>query len=141
MAGVAVFGLLAWRSVEVEQAEPNEALGRFTEIRNRFTGSDPILRVDAEGRIVRRNPPERETGPPKHLRVLTYRASEQRLVYANIAFWFLTVKGPAVQFSLRGTGLDLNRLGITPGDLKRYGPCLVLDEARADGSRLLVWTE
>ena len=141
MAGLALFGLLAWRSVEVEHAPPSEALRRFTEIRDRFTGSDPILRVDAEGRMVRRNPPETETGRPKYLRVLTYRSSEQRLVHASIAFWFLTVKGPAVQFALRGTGLDLNRLGITASDLKRYGPCLVLDEARVDGSRLLVWTE
>lgn len=141
MAGFAIFGLLAWRSIEVEHAPPNQALRRFTEVRDRFTGSDPILRVDAEGRLLRHNPPEQETDPPKYLRVLTYRASEQRLVHANIAFWFLNVKGPAVQFALRGTGLDLNRLGITPSDLKRYGPCLVLDEAHADGSRLLVWTE
>ncbi len=40
-----------------------------------------------------------------------------------------------------GTGLDLERLNVTPDELQRCGVCLVLDEARTNGDRLLVWTE
>jgi hypothetical protein len=75
------------------------------------------------------------------MRVLAYRRPEQRLVRADVPLWFLKLKGPAVQYALRGTGLDLERLGVTPADLERYGACVVLDETRANGDRLLVWTE
>jgi hypothetical protein len=58
-----------------------------------------------------------------------------------VPFWFLKVKGPAVQYALRGTGLDLKRLGVSPADLEGYGVCLILDQTRTNGDRLLVWTE
>ena len=61
---------------------------------------------------------------------------EQRLVHAIVPFWFLKMKGPAVQYALRDTGVDLKRLGVTPGDLEQYGAGVVLDEARANGDRL-----
>jgi hypothetical protein len=140
-AGLIVFGLMAWRSVTVERAEPDDALRRFVEIRSRFAGTEPILRVEADGRVVRSREPMGEGRPPKYFRVLAYRAQERRLVRANIAFWFLKAKGPAVKYSLRGTGLDLDRLGISPADLARYGPSVVLDETGSDGGRLLVWTD
>lgn len=141
LIGLGVFGLFAWRSVTVQHAPPNEALRRFTEIRNALAGLEPIVSVNAEGRFVRRGAPDSEPRQIKLLRVLAYRTGEQRLVRANIPFWFVSAKGPAVQWSLRGTGFDLNRLGLTASDLKRYGPTLVFDETRENGDRLLVWTE
>jgi len=70
-----------------------------------------------------------------------YRAAEHRLVAADVPFWFLKGKAPAVRFALRGTGLDLERLGMTPGELERYGAALILDENAASGDRLLIWTK
>ena len=141
LIGLGVFGLLAWRTVTVQHAPPNEALRRFTQVRDAFAGLEPIVSVSGEGRFVRRSAPESEPRQIKLLRVLAYRATEQRLVQANIPFWFVSAKGPAVQWSLRGTGFDLNRVGLTASDLKRYGPSLVLDETRDNGDRLVVWTE
>ena len=101
-----------------------------------------MLRVDAAGVVTRRQAPEiSQAVPPTRLRVLAYRAPERRLVQAEVPFWFLKLKGPAVRYALRGTGLDLERLGVSPADLERYGVCLILDEARANGDRLVVWTE
>jgi hypothetical protein len=141
-AGIAVFALLVWRSVTVEQAQPEDAMRRFAEIRTGIARTEPVLRLDAAGHVARREPPpESETVRATRLRVLAYRAPEQRLVRADVPFWFLRVKGPALQYSLHDTGLDLERLGVTPADLDRYGVCLVLDETRANGDRLLVWTE
>ena len=138
--GLIVFGFLAWRSVHVEHVEANEALRRFVEIRERFSGQEPILHIGPDGRMMRRSAPTSPMQAPEDFYVLAYHAAGQRLVRAHMPFWFLSVKGPAAQFALRDTGLDLDRLGVTPRDLKRYGPCLVLDETRADGSRVLVWT-
>jgi hypothetical protein len=139
--GLTVFGFLAWRSVHVEHMEANEALRRFVEIRERFSGQEPILRIGPDGRMMRRSAPTSPMQAPEDFYVLAYHAAAQRLVRADVPFWFLTLKGPAAQFALRGTGLDLDRLGASPADLKRYGPSLILDEVSADGGRLLVWTE
>jgi hypothetical protein len=142
LAGIGIFGFLAWQSVRVEQAPPNVALLRFAEIRQRLALTEPALQIDEAGGVTRRNvPAESATVPPTRLRVLAYRAPQQRLVHADVPFWFLKVKGPAVQYALRDTGLDLDRLDVSPADLERYGVCLILDETRANGDRLLVWTE
>jgi hypothetical protein len=132
---------MAWRSVSVERAEPDDALRRFSEIRSAFSRLEPILRVEPDGRVVRSKEPAGEGRPPKQFRVLAYRVEDRRLIQADIPFWFLRTKGPAVRYALRGTGLDFDRLGISPADLARYGPTVVLDETAADGGRLLVWTE
>ena len=142
VAGLGIFAFLVWRSVTVERAGPQDASIRFAAVRDRFAGIEPILQVDADGAVRRRDvPTDGDVTRPTRLRVLAYRVAEQRLVRADVPFWFLKTKGAALQYSLHGTGLDLERLGVTPADLERYGVCLVLDETRANGDRLLVWTE
>jgi hypothetical protein len=142
LAGIGIFGVLASHSLTVEEAQPDEALRRFAKIRQRLAWTDPMMQVDEAGGIRRRERTEHsEMVRPTRLRVLAYRVPEQRLVHAEVPFWFLKVKGPATQYALRGTGLDLDRLGVTPADLERCGVCLVLDETRTNGDRLLVWTE
>jgi hypothetical protein len=135
-AGIGVFVFLAWRSITVEQAKPDDAFRRFNEVRNSLAWTEPILHVDRAGAITRRAAPsQRDVAHLTRLRVLAYRMPEHRLVRADVPFWFLTIKGPAVQYALRGTGLDLKRLGLTPADLERYGACVVLDESRPNGDR------
>ena len=35
----------------------------------------------------------------------------------------------------------MDRLGVTPDELQRYGPAIVIDRVRPNGDLLLVWTE
>jgi hypothetical protein len=62
-------------------------------------------------------------------------------VSAEVPFWFFRLKGPAAHLALRDTGFDLERLGLTPADLSRHGPSIVIDSSRDNADRLLVWTE
>jgi hypothetical protein len=141
-AGVVVFGVLVSRAVTVEQAEAPEALRRFAAVRSSLRGTTPLLALDEAGTVVRRtDPPSVSPVRLTRLAVLTYQVNARRLVSADVPFWFLKLKGPAAQVALRGTGLDLTRLGITPADLERYGPSLVIDHTRPGGDRLLVWTK
>ena len=141
-AGLTIFGILAYRAVTVERADVPEALRRFAAIRATVAGADPLLTLDDAGRVVRRRePPASGRAKPTRLGVLTYRARDQRLVSADVPFWFFRLKGPAAQFAVRGTGLDLERLQITPADLERHGPAVVIDHTNRDGDRLLVWAE
>ncbi len=141
IAGLSVLAFLAWRSVTIERADPSDALRRFAQVESRLGSSEPMLRIDAGGTIMRRPPPVREPAHLSRLQALAYRVPEQRLVHAVVPFWLLKVKGPAVQYALHDTGLDLKRLGLTPADLEQYGAGIVLDEIRPNGDRLLVWTE
>lgn len=141
-AGFAIFGIMVWNAVDVVDADPADAAVEFDRIRARFGEEPPLLAIDAEGQLVRREATRR---PPAalatHLRVLSYRAAAARLTRANAALWFLKIKGPAAQMILRDTGLDLEQLRLTAADLERLGPALVLDRASPSGDRLLVWTE
>jgi hypothetical protein len=141
--GFAIFGVLAWRAVRVERADAAVAVQRLEAARARLGDAPALLRRDAAGRLVRgpglahASAPER---PAERLLVLAYRAAESRLVRAEVPLWFLELKAPAVEPMLRGTGLEPSQLSLTPAELRRAGPSLVLDEARG-GDRLLVWTE
>jgi hypothetical protein len=142
IVGLAIFGRLAYQAVDVEQVGRSEALTRFAAARDGFRDQAPMLEVDAEGRVsARRAPPPVLPQDVSRLKALAYWSADERLVLTDVPFWFFRLKRPALQFALRGTGLDLDRLGLTAEDLARQGPSLVLDEARANGDRLLVWTE
>jgi hypothetical protein len=139
--GLSVFGALAWRAVSIRHASQSEALTQFDAVRARFSPVDPLVQRDRSGRFARHNPSRPSARPPTQLRVLAYRAAEERLASADVPLWFLRVKGPAAALARRGTGFDLESLGLTAEDLTRAGVGVVLDETRDDGDRVLAWTE
>jgi hypothetical protein len=142
IAGMAIFAALAWRAVDVEEADAPEALRRVAAVRAALGNRPPLLTLDEAGHVVRRAaPPAHQPRPLTRLAVLAYQADEQRLVSADVPYWFFRLKGPAAQYLVRGTGLDLERLELTAADLARYDPSLVIDHVRPNGDRLLVWTE
>jgi hypothetical protein len=139
--GLTIFTALAWRSVSVERADATDAVRRFEDVRRDFRSTQPLVRRDQNRGLVRNAPATARGAAPVQLRVLVYRASEERLIQADVPLWFFRVKGPAVDYALRGTGFDLASLGLTAGDLEHAGAGLVVDEARTNGDRLLAWTE
>lgn len=140
--GFSIFGVLVWQAVETEKTDATEALRRFSAARATFESMEPMLDLDSKGRLIGRQlDPDSTPKKLDQLRVLVYTASQERLVAADVPFWFVKLKGPALQFVLRETGFDLKSLGITPRDLERRGPGLILDESTPNGDRLLVWTE
>lgn len=142
IVAIAVFGFLASRAVTVEDASAPEALRRFESIRAALGGREPLIGLDEAGNVIRRaSPPLTTSRAVTDLRVLAYQAGEERLVTADVPMWFFRMKGPPTQFLVRGTGLDLERLQITAAHLERFDPSVVIDHARANGDRLLVWTE
>jgi hypothetical protein len=140
--GLAVFGVMVYRAVTIQTVASPDALREFSRVRAALPPGPPLLGIDAAGNVVRRaqspkNPPD----PIRRLRVLAYHADTRRLVSAEVPFWFLKLKGPAAQLALRDTGFDLERLRITPTELARHGPSVVIDSPRDNGDRLLAWTE
>jgi hypothetical protein len=139
--GFTVFGVLAWRSVTVQRMDAADATSQFDAVLAEFPLREALVTRDALGRF-KRQPLSGNAGlPPDQLHVLAYRAQEQQLVRADVPFWFFKVKGPAVQYALRGTGFDLEALNLTSRDLEQFGAGVVLDETRVNGDRLLAWTQ
>jgi hypothetical protein len=142
LASIAVVGLLAWRAVTVEDAPRAVAERRIASVRAGLPSTAPLIDIDDEGRAVRMSSPgDGAARPIARLKALGWRAADQRLVSADIPFWFFKLKGPAARYALAGTGFDLDRLGVTPADIERFGPAVIVDHTSRDGSRLLVWTE
>jgi hypothetical protein len=140
--GFAVFGVMVYRAVTIQTAESSDALREFARVRAALPAAPALLGLDAAGNVVRREQPRTHSPDPiRRLRVLAYHAGSRRLVSAEVPFWFLRLKGPAAQYALRDTGLDLERFRITPAELARHGPSVVIDSSRDNGDRLLVWTE
>src|SRR4051794_2151518 len=98
LAGLALFGVLAWRSVTIERAAPSEALRRFEEIRGGRDETVPVLHVDAARGVTRRPPPDHPAASPTRLLVLAYHVSGERLVRADVPFWFVKMKGWGAQY-------------------------------------------
>ena len=141
MVGLSIFGALAWRAVTIRRADASGALRRFTAIRARLPTTVPLVHRDLSGRLVRSDAGPRQGASASRLRVLAYRVQEERLVEVDVPLWFVEVKGPAMQFALRGTSIDFQSLGVTAADLQRAGAAVVLDETRSNGDRILAWTE
>jgi hypothetical protein len=137
--GLSAFGLMAWQAVSVQQIDPNGALQEFEAVRARIKGA-PLVRRDESGRFERRVTAAGDA-TASTLHVLAYHVTGRQLVRADVPFWFFKAKGPAVQYALRGTDFDLAALNLTPGELQAVGPCVVIDEKRSNGDRLVAWTD
>jgi hypothetical protein len=141
VGGVLIFGGLVWRAVTIKEAAPATASEEFAAARVALPGR-ALVDIDDQGRVTRReSAPDRAPQPINRLKAMAYQPRLGRIVRADVPFWFLKLKGPAARLALRDTGVDLERLALTPADLERYGPRIVVDQLSSSGSRLLVWTE
>jgi hypothetical protein len=141
LCGAAIFGGLVWRTVTITEVAPATASEEFAAARAVLPGH-ALVDIDDQGRVTRReSAPDRAPQPINRLRAMAYQPRLGRIVRADVPFWFLKLKGPAARLALRDTGVDLERLAITPADLERYGPRTVVDQSSSSGSLLLVWTE
>ena len=142
LAGMVTFVVLASRAITVQNASRAEAERRIAGVRAGFPSRTPLVDVDDNGRAVRTTSTSEGTARPvARLKALAWRDADQRLVSADTPFWFFQLKGPAARYALEGTGFDLDRLGLTPADLERFGPGIIVDHAGRDGGLLIVWTE
>jgi hypothetical protein len=142
LAGMVAFVLLASRAITVQNASRTEAERRIASIRAGLPSKTALVDIDDNGRVVRTRASSDGTARPvARLKALAWRDADGRLVSADTPFWFFKLKAPAARYALDGTGFDLERLGLTPADVERFGPGIIVDHAGRDGSLLLVWTE
>lgn len=122
---------------DVDEAGAGDA---FDEVRARFAGQEPLVTIDG-GRLTVVELERRMasyTGPtPQTLRVLVWSEDEGKLVRLAIPFWLLRLsRDQPMNLDIDG----MERIRVTPAELDRAGPALVLDHRDRD-ARILMWTE
>jgi hypothetical protein len=134
---VGAWTFIAWDWVTAIHAPPDDAARQFDSARLAHAGEEPVVTL-RDGAFVRRPFSTDPRDAPSDLLVLVYHRPTERLIRAEVPFWFLRMKGPASERMLRGAGIDLAEFGLTVDDLSRYGPALVFDGTRGEDRVLLV---
>jgi hypothetical protein len=134
---VGVWTFIAWDWVTTGHAPPGEAALAFETARRAHAEEQPVVAIEG-GAVIRRPLPAEPRDAPSDLLVLVYHRPTERLIRAEVPFWFLRMKGPASERMLRGAGIDLAEFGLTVDDLVRYGPSVVFDGTRGEDRVLLV---
>lgn len=131
------------RTISVKAAAPDAAEREFEAVRERFAGQTPLFQLEAGGHVSAEEFRRRAaaySGPlPAALHVLVWNDREARLVRFSLPFWILRFSSRG-RSSLRVDEFDFDRLDISPEEVERAGPALVLDHEES-GARVLVWTE
>jgi hypothetical protein len=133
------------RQVNVTETSEQAALEEMQQVRARFEGQPPLLARDEHGEIsdaeLRRRADLGSARTPDTMHVMVWDSSENRLVRLSIPFWMMRLGGTgSYTVDLGEGGVRLDKLRVSPDDLGRAGPGLVLDHQEGR-NRILLWTE
>lgn len=150
MVGVAVIGGgLYWLSqhfaAQTTTVLQADAAKQLDELRARFKDQQPLIAVDEGGHDARLRTEGRQptfTGELQALHIAAYDAGDGKLVRFSIPFWLIRM-APDGKISIGDEALkDVKGADkLTVKELEALGPGLLIDQARPDGGRVLVWTE
>jgi hypothetical protein len=135
---------VAWfrEHMAIEAASAVHAESAFTEIRQRYATKAPLLELHGTA-VARQNPPS-EQAPRTALttlHVLAWDADDERLARFEIPFWFLRLKETPIRFGTYASGLDELKISLTPDEIERYGPGIIVDVERDGRDRALLWVQ
>jgi hypothetical protein len=141
--GIAI-GVAAWfqQNLEVKQSSEVEADVEFENVRKRFPGRMPLLELRDGRPAYTAERESRGSGGSLHtLHVLVFESDERQLARVSLPFWLLRLKSTPIEFGAYASGLDDEGVELRPEDLEKYGPGIILDAARPNGERVLLWAE
>lgn len=114
----------------------------FEDVRQRHRDKAPLLEMRGAS-VASRNPPAADAPRTKltTLHVLAWDAEEGKLARFDIPFWFLRLKETPIRFGTYASGLDELKISLTPEEIERYGPGIIVDIEREGRDRALLWVE
>lgn len=146
--GVAfVIAVTVWfqQNVRIESdASERDAESAFAEVRQRFSGRPPVL-VFRDGRPEysggQKPAAVANPGSLSHMHVIAWDDDDRQLARVSIPFWVLRLKSGPIEFGSYASGFDDHGVDLTPEDLERFGPGILIDMDGPRGSHVLVWTQ
>jgi hypothetical protein len=132
--------ILFVRATEFATADEAQADAVWQEIRGRFANARPVLEMRAgETAVLSRDVPASPAERPlQSLHIAAWDRDDRGLFRMTVPFWLLRFKSGAITI---GEAAYAHRLDITPEQLERFGPALLVDHEAPGGDRVLVWTE
>jgi len=141
---MAAVGLWFVRShVDIRPATTAAVTDEFQTIRARFPNQRPLIELDDRGNVFHANT-DRPAGTQQvqSLNIMAFDPDDEKVVKMDLPFWLVRLKMGGTRFEVgRGNNIDLANLHLTVEDLERYGPTLILDHKKSDGSRVLIWSQ
>lgn len=153
IAVVGIVGLIAMaaagmyffaRHVQSTEASPAVASRSFDEVRAKFANQKPLIEMDERGDFLRSNlDRERPSNPApiEAMHVMIFDPDDGRLVRFSIPWWLIRLQSGHGRISFDSGDMKLRELRITPEDLERFGPTLIVNHQSAQGERVLVWSQ
>ncbi len=148
IAAVVGFGFWMYRQMGVTTVDTRDPDPMFEEARAPFKGQVPYIQLatnsDEERAVVHHELEKPEKTRLSRLRIVAYDPGKNQLVRLQLPFWVVRLGGSGHTFRLHAENTPFAsgvELSVTPDDLERRGPALILDQKLRDGVRVLVWSE
>ncbi len=147
VAAIVGFGYWMYRQMDVKTVTTADAQQQFDAVRARFQGQVPYVEVsftdNHEEATVHRELEKPTRSTLTRLGMAVYDERERHFVTMSLPFWLVRLGGKN-HINLRhgGSGFDPGvQLSVTPEDLERRGPGLVLDTVGRHGEHVVIWAE
>jgi hypothetical protein len=130
------------QNVVVNSSNRSQAEDEFDKIKQRFKGQAPLVEM-REGVAVRSNarPPSTSGGHLTTLHILAWDSDDEKLAAVNVPWWVIRLKSGPIRFSTYTAGLDDEGVKLTPDDIERGGPGIILEATGRRGERVLLWAD
>lgn len=147
VVGIGLIGGLVYvvtRQVKVETMTTTGGQEEFERQASRLSGQKPFIELppyDSDDPVVvHREMETRDTGSVSTLHIRVWSPRERKLANINLPFWMMRLTGNK-PIQLRTGPMGDVPLTVTPEEIDRRGPGLILTWTGPRGQRLLVWTE
>ncbi|HEX7486340.1 MAG TPA: hypothetical protein VF332_09320 [Vicinamibacterales bacterium] len=147
VVGVGLVGGLIYvvtRQVNVQTMTAVGGQEEFDRLLASMSGQKPFIELpapDSDGEVVvHRELETRNTGSISTLHIRVWSPRDLKLAHVDLPFWMMRLAGNKPIKINAGSLRDVT-LTVTPEEIDRRGPGLILNWATRHGDRLLVWTE
>ncbi|HEY3383050.1 MAG TPA: hypothetical protein VGK32_14855 [Vicinamibacterales bacterium] len=149
IVGVGVVGGLIYvvrQQVHVQTMSAAGGEDDFNKAVARFEGQKPFIELPGDdsdaATVVHREMETHETGSVKTIQVRIWLREERRLVRLELPFWLMRLGGnKPMKINTDASATGAITLSVTPEEVDRRGPGLLVRHESRRGERLLVWSE
>ncbi len=149
VAAIGGFGYYMYRQMAPSQTVGAQSEQEFADVSARFEGQVPYIdfssKDSGEG-VVHHEQEKPEAAKVKQLRLVAYNPDDRKLVRVTLPMWLLNyARNKPISFSGSGGGVqwdeDRVRLKVTPAEIERHGPGLIVNATSRSGEKVIIWAE
>lgn len=140
-------GYLFSRQVEVQTVSTESPDAEFDKTLAQFEGQKPYIEIpspsDDTPPTVHHEQEKAQAQPLNTIHLLVWDPGERKVTRVNLPYWIVRLRGNRpLNLSSRQSGFRSGvRLQVTPEQIERHGPGLILDLNTRTGERVLVWVD